>query len=422
MHKHKHPHYSSSGGRWCNIATPLITFFCNIPFILAAAIARVTADRVSQLDLSTLQREKRATDGDAEPLQYDAYQLASLVCNTEREVCADWVKNIPKVPERPHYLTTSVHAVRNSRRKMEDRHVMLPDFNTLFGLPDLENRAYFAVFDGHGGAEAASYAATHLHVNLARQDSMAADPVRALREAFTITDTNFIQKAAREHLRSGTTAMVGLIHGQWLHLAWVGDSQALLVRGGQPVEVVSPHKPDCVDEKRRIEELGGCVVWFGAWRVNGTLAVSRAIGDSDYKPYICSDAECRSLLLDGFEDYLLLACDGFFDTVGSAEAATLVSEFLRVSTGEVSGLAQHLVAAARDAGSSDNITVIVIFLRDPVALASGQNFEAPKSSGDVGEVTVADVGLKGTESADEGEKPRCSNELDHDYSTKAEFV
>ena len=49
-----------------------------------------------------------------------------------------------------------------------------------------------------------------------------------------------------QHLRSGTTAMVGLIHGQWLHLAWVGDSQALLVRGGQPVEVVSPHKPDCV--------------------------------------------------------------------------------------------------------------------------------------------------------------------------------
>lgn len=32
------------------------------------------------------------------------------------------------------------------------------------------------------------------------------------------------------------------------------------------------------DEKKRIEALGGCVVWFGAWRVNGSLSVSRAIG------------------------------------------------------------------------------------------------------------------------------------------------
>jgi hypothetical protein len=33
------------------------------------------------------------------------------------------------------------------------------------------------------------------------------------------------------------------------------------------------------DEKKRIEDLGGCVVWFGAWRVNGTLSMSRAIGE-----------------------------------------------------------------------------------------------------------------------------------------------
>jgi len=31
-------------------------------------------------------------------------------------------------------------------------------------------------------------------------------------------------------------------------------------------------------EKKRIEDLGGCVVFIGTWRVNGTLSVSRAIG------------------------------------------------------------------------------------------------------------------------------------------------
>ena len=35
------------------------------------------------------------------------------------------------------------------------------------------------------------------------------------------------------------------------------------------------------DEKERIERLGGSVVHWGTWRVNGQLAVSRAIGESD---------------------------------------------------------------------------------------------------------------------------------------------
>lgn len=35
------------------------------------------------------------------------------------------------------------------------------------------------------------------------------------------------------------------------------------------------------DEKQRIEDLGGCITFMGCWRVNGTYAVSRAIGKSD---------------------------------------------------------------------------------------------------------------------------------------------
>ena len=33
------------------------------------------------------------------------------------------------------------------------------------------------------------------------------------------------------------------------------------------------------DEKSRIENLGGAVIHWGTWRVNGQLAVSRAIGE-----------------------------------------------------------------------------------------------------------------------------------------------
>ncbi|XP_078451611.1 protein phosphatase 1E-like [Lampetra planeri] len=366
-------------GESLDTALQLLAAKHKAPFALALAIARAAAERVPQQDLSPHQREARECDGEGEPRQYDAYKLARVVCNCVREVCEAWLDDLPPLRTSARHFQTSLHAVKNSRRKMEDRHVVLPDLNALLGLEDAEEQqqqqqTYLAVFDGHGGVEAAVYAATHLHVNLLQQEMLARDPARALREAFSLTDRNFVQKAVRENLRSGTTGVVALVRGDMLHVAWLGDSQALLVRDGCPVEIMTPHKPEREDEKKRIEALGGCVVWFGAWRVNGTLSVSRAIGDADYKPYICGDAESASVRLDGTEDYLLLACDGFFDTVRPDEAVAVAAAHLRKSrdagTAEdegcrPAGLAQRLVTAARDAGSGDNITVIVLFLRDP---------------------------------------------------------
>ncbi|XP_077362049.1 protein phosphatase 1E isoform X2 [Festucalex cinctus] len=251
------------------------------------------------------------------------------------------------------------------RRKMEDRHIIIPDFNTLFNIQDQEEQAFFAVFDGHGGVDAAIYAANHLHVNLARQDSLSQDPGEALRRAFKITDEHFVKKASRENLRCGTTGVVTFLRGRTLHVAWLGDSQVILVRRGEVVELMKPHKPDREDEKQRIEALGGCVIWFGTWRVNGSLSVSRAIGDSEHKPYICGDADHAAFPLDGSEDYLLLACDGFWDTVSPDEALRVVSDHLQENAGDTAMVAHKLVASARDAGSSDNITVVAVFLRDP---------------------------------------------------------
>lgn len=37
---------------------------------------------------------------------------------------------------------------------------------------------------------------------------------------------------------------------------------------------------DLQEERERIEAMGGSVVFWGTWRVNGQLAVSRSIGNS----------------------------------------------------------------------------------------------------------------------------------------------
>ena len=44
--------------------------------------------------------------------------------------------------------------------------------------------------------------------------------------------------------RAGSTAVVALLRGRMLHMAWLGDSQAVLFRRGHGLQLVDPHKPD----------------------------------------------------------------------------------------------------------------------------------------------------------------------------------
>lgn len=80
----------------------------------------------------------------------------------------------------------------------------------------------------------------------------------------------------------------------------------------------------------------------------------------------------------GDEDYVLLACDGFFDAVRPSEVPQLVLDALQQPDDpEAQGnalaelledavglrVAQYLVAHAKANGSTDNITVMLVFLR-----------------------------------------------------------
>lgn len=56
---------------------------------------------------------------------------------------------------------------------------------------------------------------------------------------------SFVVKiTVHQRLKGGTTAVVSLIRGNLLLTAWLGDSQAVLVRDGVATQLVNPHKPD----------------------------------------------------------------------------------------------------------------------------------------------------------------------------------
>lgn len=66
--------------------------------------------------------------------EIETVKLARSVFSKLHEICCSWVKDFP-LRRRPQiYYETSIHAIKNMRRKMEDKHVCIPDFNMLFNL------------------------------------------------------------------------------------------------------------------------------------------------------------------------------------------------------------------------------------------------------------------------------------------------
>ncbi|KAK2576258.1 hypothetical protein KPH14_005624 [Odynerus spinipes] len=117
--------------------------------------------------------------------------------------------------------------------------------------------------------------------------------------------------------------------------------------------------------------MGGILAFNqGTMRVNGVLAVSRAIGDVQYKPYVTSIPDTQCIPLNGTEDFLIIATDGVWDFINSHEAAAIVYIAIRQYPDDPDYAATSLIKAAKYAGSLDNITAIVVFLTAPSEIAA----------------------------------------------------
>ena len=141
-----------------------------------------------------------------------------------------------------------------------------------------------AVFDGHAGDLASKYCAEHFRDTLVAQECFRAQPQKAMKNAFIEMDARFCQK----YQQSGCTATAMLFEEgaeNCIITANAGDAR-IIFRTNQLKQATLDHKPSSPAEKKRIEEAGSFVtVIFGVARVAGQLAVSRAIGDYDYKQF-----------------------------------------------------------------------------------------------------------------------------------------
>ena len=114
---------------------------------------------------------------------------------------------------------------------------------------------------------------------LSFQHNYTEQPQLALTEGFKDLDHHWLEMAALNGWDDGSTAVSVLIVNRTIYVANVGDSRAVLcTQGGRAIDMSADHKPARDDEKARIEKLGGRVIHYGTWRVQGVLAVSRSIG------------------------------------------------------------------------------------------------------------------------------------------------
>ena len=101
-------------------------------------------------------------------------------------------------------------------------------------------------------------------------------------------------------------------------------------------------------------------MFWGVWRVEGVLAVSRALGDRMLKTFVISEPEIKTWTRQTIDHYIVLATDGVWDVLSNEEVARLVIE-----ADEPQWASKIVMEEAYGRGSMDNICVVVIDLRTP---------------------------------------------------------
>ncbi|XP_066366716.1 probable protein phosphatase 2C 47 [Miscanthus floridulus] len=259
------------------------------------------------------------------------------------------------------------------RRYMEDEHIRIDDLSAHLGsllvcpLPS----AFYGVFDGHGGPDAAAYMKRHAMRFLfedsefpqaSQVDEMYLQSVESsVRRAFLQADLALADDLDISR-SSGTTALTALVFGRQLLVANAGDCRAVLCRKGVAMEMSRDHRANYVEECERVAASGG---YIEDGYLNGVLSVTRALGDWDMKtpdpsvsPLI-AEPEFRQATLGEDDEFLIMGCDGIWDVMTSQHAVSLVRRGLRQHD-DPARCARELVMEAKRLETADNLTVIVV--------------------------------------------------------------
>lgn len=256
------------------------------------------------------------------------------------------------------------------RNLMEDAHVCIDDLVKHLGelVIGESTGAYYGVFDGHLGKDAAHFVRENLLKFIIEDAAFPQAVEEAVKRAFLRTDRAFAQACQIDReLASGTMALTVLIFGRSLLVANVGDCRAVLCKRGRAVQMSRDHKASCMVERSRIESMGGFV---DDGYLNGQLSVARALGDWHLEGLkeggpLSSEPEMRQAELTEEDEFLIIGCDGLWDVFSSQDAVSFARRRLQKHN-DPERCSKELIAEALKRDTSDNLTVVTVcFKPDP---------------------------------------------------------
>eukprot|EP00546_Thalassionema_frauenfeldii_P004393 CAMPEP_0178913308 /NCGR_PEP_ID=MMETSP0786-20121207/10767_1 /TAXON_ID=186022 /ORGANISM="Thalassionema frauenfeldii, Strain CCMP 1798" /LENGTH=442 /DNA_ID=CAMNT_0020586029 /DNA_START=101 /DNA_END=1426 /DNA_ORIENTATION=+ len=290
--------------------------------------------------------------------------------------------------ERNSTYDVSVRAIQGCRLYMEDEYVVG------------NGGRFVGVFDGHGGGDVSYFLAQNLHKHVKQQmyrqlkrkqweepdenkenkKLSISSLVSALRAAFEAVENEVIGKEEMQY--QGSTAVTVTIHeekdgSRTLLSANVGDSRAVLCRGGTALDLTKDHKPNDEKERERIQGMGEKIEWdnFGKVHRVKNLSLSRAIGDSFAKPVVSPEVDINLFRVHDDDEFIVVASDGVWDVMSSNEVVKFVKRkidtLIPTSSGSDAGkrirntrrknMSRYVANEALNRGSGDNICVVIVW-------------------------------------------------------------
>ena len=264
------------------------------------------------------------------------------------------------------------------RQEMEDFHCIKQ------ALGKRPNLSYFAIFDGHGGKDVASFLSINLHhflideinnINFGTNgEENISNIIESIKSAFMKIDQNIL---ANENFTNdvGSTATLIFIYYNNLNenilnnndngnknvertliCANIGDSNGYLITKSNISRITKPHKCEDTSEVQRIKGTGG-IVFQG--RIFGKLILTRTLGDKEMKKYgVIPVPDFYTKKIEKDDLFVIIASDGIWDVINEEELYKMGNE--KELSSEI--FSKKIMDLAKERDTRDNSSCIVIKL------------------------------------------------------------
>jgi serine/threonine protein phosphatase PrpC len=266
----------------------------------------------------------------------------------------------------------NIHSVslRGKRNQNEDTH------NIILNLKknnDNANVNMFAVYDGHGGKYVSKCLVKTMPEIFMKKNMSFPLSEKTINNIYKHIQSSFKRKWLKLTNYCGSTCLIVFQYKKkndnYIQVLNTGDSRCVMCQNNFAVALTKDHKPNWPEEKSRIEALGGEIYrdYGDDWRI-GDLSVSRAFGDVNAEPYVTNIPDVFNHRLTKNDKFIVIGCDGLWDVLCNQEVINFVLTYAYdVNTGmknkEMSELniSRKLAEYAIKKGSTDNVTVIIVF-------------------------------------------------------------